>query len=91
MDTRNRMEEALRQFESALAEVEETCSAFLADVGDAVALKRENDRLKDVIARLETRLQALQTHASELAEANRQALVRIDAAMERIRRVIGES
>ncbi len=91
MNTRNRMEEALRQFESALAEVEETCTAILADVGDAMALKAENDRLKDVIARLETRLQTLQDRAGELAEMHRQAIVRIDAAMERIRQVLGEA
>ena len=90
METRDRMEQALRQFETALAQVEEACAAVLADVGDAASLHAENERLRSTCETLEKKVSGLQARAADLAEINRQAMVRIDAAMDRIRRVLGE-
>ncbi len=90
MDTRNRLEEALAQFEAALTQVEQACGSLISETEALDALRAENAQLKQAQAKLENELQTLKARAADLAEANRQVLARIDAAMSRIRKVLGE-
>ena len=90
MESRNRLEEALAQFEAAMAQVEQACGSLISETEALDTLKAENARLKEAQARLEQELKTLKARAADLTEANRQVLARIDAAMSRIRKVLGE-
>jgi Domain of unknown function (DUF4164) len=78
-----RFENAMRQLEAALAQSHEQQAQRMRSAGDAAALKADRLRLVQELAEVRAK-------ASELAEQQRRASRRIDQAMARIRRVLGE-
>jgi len=71
----------MRQLEAALAQLHEQQAQRSA--GDAAALRADRLRLVQELAEVRAK-------ASELAEQQRRASRRIDQAMARIRRILGE-
>jgi chromosome segregation ATPase len=78
-----RFENAMRQLEAALVQMHEQQAQRMRNAGDAAALKADRLRLVQELAEVRAK-------ASELAEQQRRASRRIDQAMARIRRVLGE-
>jgi Domain of unknown function (DUF4164) len=78
-----RFETAMRQLEAALAQLHEQQAQRIRGAGDAAALRADRLRLVQELAEVRAK-------ASELAEQQRRASRRIDQAMARIRRVLGE-
>lgn len=77
-----RCEAALSRLEAAMARWHDRERALGRLKGEAEALRRDRSRLAE-------ELDEVRAKASELAEADRQAAKRIDAAMARIRGVLG--
>jgi hypothetical protein len=78
-----RFENAMRQLETALAQMHEQQAQRMRSAGDAAALKADRLRLVQELAEVRAK-------ASQLAEQQRRASRRIDQAMARIKRVLGE-
>lgn len=78
-----RFESAMQQLEAAMAAVEEKSRAALAVTADADSLRESKERLQ-------RELEEVKARSRVLADQNRLALKRIDQAMARIRRVLGE-
>lgn len=73
------LNQALREFETTLADLESACAELMTSPAASPAelhLRQEID--------------ALRGKAAALSDAGRQALARVDAAMARIRAVLGE-
>ncbi len=84
------MEAALSRFEAALEQVEASFARLAGARTHDAALMAENDSLRAQQARMEEEMQALRARATELADLNKQAILRMDKAMARIRAVLGE-
>ena len=78
-----RFETAIQQLEAAMATVDEKSR----QVADSTA---EADSLRESKERLQRELEEVKARSRVLADQNRLALKRIDQAMARIRRVLGE-
>jgi chromosome segregation ATPase len=78
-----RFENAMRQLEAALAQLHEQQAQRMRTAGDAAALRTDRLRLVQELAEVRAK-------ASELGEQQRRASRRIEQAMARIRRVLGE-
>jgi chromosome segregation ATPase len=78
-----RFESAMRQLEAALAQLHEQQAQRMRSAGDAAALRADRLRLVHELAEVRAK-------ASDLAEQQRRASRRIDQAMARIRRILGE-
>ena len=78
-----RFESAMRQLEAALAQLHEQQAQRGRSAGDAAALRADRLRLVQELAEVRSK-------ASDLAEQQRRASRRIDQAMARIRRILGE-
>lgn len=73
------LNQALREFETTLADLESACAEMMAAPATGPAEQR-----------LRQEIDALRGKAAALSDAGRQALARVDAAMARIRAVLGE-
>jgi len=90
MTTQAKMDAAVRRFEAALEQVEASFARLAAERAKEAELRRENEALKADTDRLREELENLRRRAKELTDLNRQAMLRIDKAMKRIRAVLGE-
>ena len=84
------IEQALSRFESALDKVAEAMARARQGDGDSEALAGEAAALREDRVRLVEELDQVRSNANKLMEANTQAEVRINSAMERIKAVLGE-
>ena len=84
------LEEALSRFESAIDKVEEALTRARQGDGQVEALTGEAAALREDRARLVEELDEVRANANKLLEANTQAEVRINSAMDRIKSVLGE-
>ena len=85
----SRIGEALGRFETALSTLEHSVLHFHEKEATLGQQAREAQALRQDRTRLVQELQEVRAKASELAKANHDATRRIDAAMERIRGVLG--
>lgn len=77
-----RFETALHKLESSMVKIHERGSQLSTSQGESEALRAEQKKLTQ-------ELEAVRGKADELADANRQASKRVDAAMSRVRKVLG--
>ncbi len=84
------LEEALSRFERAIDMIEEALSRARQGDGQLEKLSGEAVALREDRARLVEELDQVRTNADKLMEANAQAEVRINSAMDRIKSVLGE-
>jgi len=85
-----KLDAAIGRFEEALAQVEASFARLAALRSAGSSLEAENAELKERLAALEAEVATLRQRATEMADIGRQALVRIDKAMERVRAVLGD-
>lgn len=84
------VEEALDRFETALKQLEAAMENIDEQSKRASAATAEVDALREGKERLQRELEEVKARSRVLADQNRLALKRIDQAMARIRRVLGE-
>lgn len=77
-----RFETALHKLESAMVKIHERGSQLSTSQGETEALRAEQKKLTQ-------ELEAVRGKADELADANLQATKRVDAAMNRVKKVLG--
>ncbi len=77
-----RFEKALHKLESAMVKIHERGSQLSTSQGEAEALRAEHEKLSKELADVRNK-------ADELADANRQAAMRVDSAMNRVKKVLG--
>ncbi len=88
MTTETKMDAALSRFETALEHVEAAFASLAAAQSRAVEGAAGDAALRAEKARLEEELKTLRDRAGEISDLNRQAMLRIDKAMSRIRAVL---
>lgn len=84
------MDAALARFEKALRQLEQSIASVHEREAQSKSLNGELQALRDDRSQLASELDDVRAKAKELSDLNRQAARRVDAAMERLKAVIGE-
>ena len=84
----SRVDEALTRFEAAVRLLEAAVLRAGESRNETISTRAEAEALRDDRARLAGEVHAVRSKASDLADRNRQATVRLDTAMAKIRSVL---
>lgn len=84
------VESALERFESAIQQLESAMQKLQEQSAKVAAASTEAEALRENQVRLTREIEEVRARSRTLADQNRLAVKRIDQAMARIRRVLGE-